>query len=88
MQTGGLWKELQTARSGLPATIRVPRTGSLDTLQPLPTAAFSLLLSHSFSFSLHPLLLHTSSLLNVPTFPQRVCTNLAASAAETRGFAI
>ncbi|KAG7211693.1 hypothetical protein KM043_010943 [Ampulex compressa] len=27
MQTGGLWKELQTAHSGVPTTIRVPRTG-------------------------------------------------------------
>lgn len=26
MQTGGLWKELQTAHSGVPTTIHAPRT--------------------------------------------------------------
>lgn len=63
MQTGGLWKELQTARSGLPATIRVPRTASLDTRSNLhqptdrPTTPFpSRILAR----------------LNAPAFPKRV----------------
>lgn len=77
MQTGGLWKELQTARSGLPATIRASRTGSLDTLQPLPTA-FSLVLSRPL-FRTPPLF----PSVYVPT-----SAAAATAAVATRGFAI
>lgn len=72
MQTGGLWKELQTARSGLSATIRAPRTGSpLDTLQP-PSTDFSLPLFLRLFVSI------PFSHLNAPAFPERVPTSFAA----------
>lgn len=72
MQTGGLWKELQTARSGLLATIpRVPRTASLDTLcNPPPTDRPPSLPSRILAR------------LNAPAFPKRVSSPLPSSSSH------
>lgn len=87
MQTGGLWKELQTARSGLPATIHAPRTGSLDTLlQPL-RRPFSPPPATSLSLSLYPS--PSSSIASLSpkralAFPQCVCATYPPLVRDSR----